>query len=75
MAMVLINETPTEVGSGADEIIRLRAENAALKAERDELERMLICVETNLSKTMSKSIQKLQAKTIREVLCAMKGEA
>lgn len=29
MAIVLINEIPTEVGSGADEIIRLREELAA----------------------------------------------
>ena len=33
MAIVLINEIPTEVGSGADEIIRLREENAALRAQ------------------------------------------
>lgn len=65
-------QIPMRLGAEVDD---LRAENATLKAERDELERMLICVETNLSKTMSKSIQKLQAKTIREVLCAMKGEA
>ena len=29
MAIVLINEIPTEVGSGADEIIRLREELAS----------------------------------------------
>ena len=62
-------QIPMRLGAEVDD---LRAENAALKAERDELERMLICVETNLSKTMSKSIQKLQAKTIREVLAMQK---
>lgn len=46
-----------------------------LEAENANLKRLLVCVETNLSKGMSKSIQKLQAKTIREVRCAMKGEA
>lgn len=37
MAIVLINETPTEVGSGADEIIQLRAENARLREENKAL--------------------------------------
>ena len=34
MAIVLINEIPTEVGSGADEIIRLREELAASESLR-----------------------------------------
>lgn len=35
MTMVLINEIPTEVGHGSDEIICLRKENAALKADAE----------------------------------------
>lgn len=34
MDIVLINEVPTEVGNGADEIIRLRTENARLAEGR-----------------------------------------
>ena len=33
MAIVLINEIPTEVGSGADEILRLREELAAAQTD------------------------------------------
>lgn len=42
-----------------------------IEAQQVEIERLrtlLICVEVNLSKSMSKSIQRLQARTIREVL-------
>lgn len=31
MSIVLIDEVPTEVGNGADEIIRLRNDNAQLR--------------------------------------------
>lgn len=38
-----------------------------------DLEALLRCVETNLSKGMSKSIQKLQARTISETLSGKEG--
>jgi hypothetical protein len=38
------------------------------------LRQLLECVAVNLSKSMSKSIQKFQAKTIREELAAMKEQ-
>ena len=50
----------------------LEEEITRLTKQRDELVDLLRCVETNLSKGMSKSIQKLQAQAIRAALAAVK---
>jgi hypothetical protein len=51
--------------STAEEITRLTKQNEMLVA-------LIRCVETNLSKGMSKSIQKLQAQAIRDELASVK---
>ena len=45
-------------------VVGLEKQNDKLKAERDALRELLRCVSTNLKKTMSKSMQELQARTI-----------
>lgn len=42
MAIVLINEIPTEVGSGADEILRLREELASAESLRAEQQKFYV---------------------------------
>jgi predicted nuclease with TOPRIM domain len=58
------------------QVTALQDEANDLRVSNDKLVAMLKCVETNLSKSMSKSIQRLQARQIAEVLhdAAIKGE-
>lgn len=64
-----IEYLPGIFGDFADEITRA-IEDECAKVPESELYLLLKCVETNLSKGMSKSMQRLQAKMLREALAA-----
>jgi hypothetical protein len=66
-------EAPTLLELDAARLLRqLAKENEALRTANSRLEAMLVCVDTNLCKGMSRSIQRLQAKEIRDEISSVK---
>ena len=73
MAIVLINETPTEVGCGADEIIRLREELAEQTAVIEQMREAL--KELNELLPVGTTIAALKLLPCPEVLNKVRADA